>query len=107
MYAIRSYYEQRLLVVIMFLMLGIGSGIAQQGFLKGKITDKNTGEELVGAAVVVDGTTVGTITNFMGEFLMPPLDAGTYKIRVQYISYDPQVFNNVVITSGTETTLIV
>ncbi|WP_158027217.1 TonB-dependent receptor domain-containing protein [Labilibacter marinus] len=97
--------RQKLFAVVMFLMVGMGTGIAQQGFLKGKITDKNTGEELVGAAVVIDGTTTGTITNFMGEYIMPALDAGTYTIRVQYISYDPIVFNDVVITAGKETEL--
>ncbi|MCW3807922.1 TonB-dependent receptor [Plebeiibacterium marinum] len=97
--------RQRFFVVLMFLFVGVGAGIAQQGFLKGKITDKTTGEELVGAAVVVDGTTLGTITNFMGEYMMPPLDAGTYTIRVQYISYDPQVFNEVIIKAGEETQL--
>ncbi len=97
--------RQKFFVVVMMLFVGLGTAIAQQGFLKGKITDNKTGEELVGAAVVVDGTTTGTITDFMGEYTMPPLDAGTYTIRVQYISYDPQVFNNVVINAGEETLL--
>ncbi len=97
--------RQKLFVAVMMLFVGLGTTIAQQGFLKGKITDNKTGEELVGAAVVVDGTTVGTITDFMGEYTMPPLEAGSYTIRVQYISYDPQVFNKIVIKAGEETTL--
>ncbi len=97
--------RQKFFVVAMMLFIGLGTTIAQQGYLKGKITDKKTGEELVGAAVVVDGTTIGTITDFMGEYTMPPLEAGSYTIRVQYISYDPQVFNNIVIKAGEETTL--
>ncbi len=97
--------RQKLFVVLLMLFVSLGTTIAQQGFLKGKITDKKTGEELVGAAVVVDGTTIGTITDFMGDYTMPPLEAGTYTIRVQYISYDPQVFNNIVIKAGHETAL--
>ena len=97
--------RQKLFVVLMMLFVSLGTTIAQQGFLKGKITDKKTGEELVGAAVVVDGTTIGTITDFMGDYTMPPLEAGTYTIRVQYISYDPQVFNNIIIKAGEETAL--
>ncbi len=102
---IMDQMRQKLFVVVMMLFVGLGTTIAQQGFLKGKITDKKTGEELVGAAVVVDGTTLGTITDFMGEYTMPPLEAGTYTIRVQYISYDPQIFNDVVVKDGVETTL--
>ncbi|WP_282036210.1 TonB-dependent receptor [Saccharicrinis aurantiacus] len=97
--------KKSLIVAVLLTILGIGTGFAQQGFLKGKITDANTGEELVGAAVVIDGTTIGTITNFMGEYAMPPIDAGTYKIRVQYISYDPQVFESITITADQETVL--
>ncbi len=97
--------KQRVFVVVLFLILGMGTSFSQQGFLKGKITDKETGEELVGAAVIIDGTTTGTISNFMGDYVMPPLDEGTYTIRVQYISYDPQVFNNIIIKGGEETLL--
>lgn len=97
--------RKKLFVVVMFLVVGLGTGFAQQGFLKGKITDKSTGEELVGTAVVVDGTTTGTITDFTGEYMMPALDPGSYTIRVQYISYNPMVFNNVVVKAGEETVL--
>ena len=41
----------------------------------------------------------------MGDYTMPPLEAGTYTIRVQYVSYDPQVFNDVIIKAGEETVL--
>jgi outer membrane receptor protein involved in Fe transport len=97
--------KQKLIVVVMFLLVGLGTTFAQPGFLNGKIIDKKTGEELVGAAIVVDGTAIGSITDFNGEYKMPPLEAGTYKIRVQYISYDPQVFEAVVIKGGEETVL--
>jgi len=94
-------------IVATFVMLAavFTQGIAQTGILRGKITDKTTGEELVGAAIVVDGTTTGTITNFMGDYQMPPLEAGTYNIRVQYISYEPIVKEGVVITADGETVL--
>lgn len=97
--------KQKLVGVVMFLMVGLGSTFAQQGFLKGKITDKKTGEELVGAAIVVDGTTMGAITDFNGDYNMPPLQAGIYNIRVQYISYDAQVLEGIVVQGGEETTL--
>lgn len=69
--------------------------MAQTGIVTGKVTDLNTGEELVGATISVEGTVIGTITNFMGDFEMPPLEPGVYNIRCQYISYEPEVFANV------------
>nr|WP_321407102.1 TonB-dependent receptor [uncultured Carboxylicivirga sp.] len=97
--------KKQIVATIVILVAVFSQGMAQTGILRGKITDKATGEELVGAAIVVDGTTTGTITNFMGEYQMPPLEAGTYNIRVQYISYEPQVKQGVVITADGETVL--
>ncbi|MBS2212617.1 TonB-dependent receptor [Carboxylicivirga mesophila] len=78
---------------------------AQNGQVIGKITDKKTGEELIGAAIIVEGTTMGTTTNFDGEFSMPPLDEGTYTLRVQYISYQTEIVSDVVVKEGAPTVL--
>ncbi len=91
--------------VVMLLSIFCLAASAQQGVLRGKVTDAKTGEELVGAAIVVDGTTMGTITNFMGEYEMPPLDGGTYTIRVQYVSYETKIVEGVVIKANQETIL--
>nr|WP_321450123.1 TonB-dependent receptor [uncultured Carboxylicivirga sp.] len=97
--------KKQIVATFVILVAVFSQGMAQTGILRGKVTDKTTGEELVGAAIVVDGTTTGTITNFMGEYQMPPLEPGTYNIRVQYISYEPQVKQGVVITADGETVL--
>ncbi len=97
--------KKRIYLIIVVCFIGLSNVFAQQGFLKGKITDKATGEELVGAAVVVDQTTIGTTTDFNGEYKMPALDAGSYTIRVQYVSYDPQVIKDVQVKPGQETVL--
>lgn len=97
---------KRQIFAIMILVLShLTQGYAQNGILRGKVTDKKTGEELVGAAIVVDGTTTGTITDFMGDYQMPPLEPGIYNIRCQYISYEPQVLAAVEIKGAGETEL--
>lgn len=45
-----------------------GSAVPQAVKIKGLITDANTKETLIGANVVVKGTTVGTVTNINGLF---------------------------------------
>lgn len=74
-------------------------GFAQTGFLRGKIIDANTGEEMIGATVVVEGTTMGTISDFDGNYSLK-LDTGIYKIRYSFISYQPQLFEDIRITEG-------
>ena len=97
--------KRQFVTILILVFAGLTQGYAQQGILKGKITDKKTGEELVGAAIVVEGTTTGTITNFMGDYEMPPLDAGTYTFRCQYISYEPQIQTGIIIIADGETIL--
>ena len=60
-----------------------------QGTLKGKITDNASGDPLIAATVTVSGTTIGTVTNYNGEFVLP-LKAGTYAVVISYIGYSDQ-----------------
>lgn len=71
-----------------FLIMIVGLTVfAQEKVLKGKITDKDTGEELIGASVVIKGTSTGSVTDFDGKFefstdLSPP-----FTLVVSYIGY--------------------
>ena len=53
----------------------------------GKITDKSSGEELIGAAIFVLGTNNGSITDFEGNYELSNIESGPKKIICQYISY--------------------
>jgi len=53
----------------MSLLLG-NFAMAQQTVLSGKVTDSSSGESLPGVSIVVEGTTIGTITNFDGNFTL-------------------------------------
>ena len=53
----------------------------------GKVTDKATGETLIGTNVSIDGTSLGAATDLDGEFVIPIIPPGTYTIRIGYIGY--------------------
>ncbi|TRX72195.1 TonB-dependent receptor domain-containing protein [Carboxylicivirga sp. M1479] len=91
--------------IVILCLVSLTQGFAQTGILKGKITDSKTGEELIGAAVIIEGTTTGTTTNFTGNYIMPAMEPGVYTIRCQYISYEAQVKEGIVIKDGEETSL--
>lgn len=62
----------------------------QKKQLKGKVTDSK-GEVVPGAAVVVKGSTIGTITNFDGDFTLEvPLDAKV--LAISFVGYKTQEF---------------
>lgn len=77
-----------LLFTLMFLSLAI---VAQNRTVKGTISDINTGETLVGAPVVIKGTTVGTTTDADGNFTIQAAPNTT--LVISYIGYKKQEIN--------------
>ena len=66
-----------------------------KGRIKGKVTDLQTGEALIGANIVVVGTSAGANTDASGEFLIQNLDPGTYTLKASYVGYQTITISNV------------
>jgi TonB-dependent receptor len=87
-----------------FLLWMNAVAFGQQGKLVGKVTDKKTKEGVIGATVLVTGTTTAAPVDLEGNYSLP-LDAGTYSITMTYVGFKPLTFPSVVIRSGQTTTL--
>lgn len=61
--------------------------LAGSGGIKGKVTDKATGEALIGANVVVQSQSWGAATNMDGFYEIKNIPAGTYTIKASYVGY--------------------
>ncbi|MCS7074310.1 MAG: carboxypeptidase-like regulatory domain-containing protein, partial [Bacteroidia bacterium] len=61
--------------------------IAQTGTIRGSITDPN-GEPVIGATVILQGTSQGTNTNLQGIFSIPKVSPGKYNLRITYVGFD-------------------
>ena len=70
-----------------------------QATLSGKVTDGDTKEPLIGASVVIDGTTQGTITDFDGAFALKTNSGFPVTLNVSYVGYEPML---VEVTSADE-----
>lgn len=57
--------------------------------VSGKVTDLKTGEELIGVAVMVKGTTKGTVTDFSGNYSIDVPATGSETLVFSYIGYVP------------------
>ncbi len=87
-----------------FLMLFAILQVAAQGTISGTISDLSTGETLIGANVVIDGTSTGTSTDFDGKYQFDA-PAGTYTIFISYIGYQDKRVEGVVIQDNQVTYL--
>ncbi len=84
--------SKRLFICLLALLMGVlvlplESFAASTGQIKGKITDKESGEGVPGVSVLVVGTTSGAATDPFGEFAILRLEPATYTLRISHIDY--------------------
>ena len=60
--------KRKLMLLLAFLFVGIGLMTAQTQKVTGVVTSEEDGEPVVGASVLVKGTSLGTITDMNGKF---------------------------------------
>ncbi len=72
-----------LFTFLLTVMLGQASA---QISLRGKVQDSETGEDLIGATVAVEGTRLGAVTDFEGNFNLK-VEALPVKLRITYTGY--------------------
>lgn len=95
----------RLLCLASLFLLVSSFAFAQNGTLSGKIIDAKTMEPIIGANVVIEGTTVGSATDLDGIFEIKNLKPGTYSVVVSFVTYKTQVVKDVVVEGGKVTSL--
>ncbi len=81
---------------IILLLLTLSTGVfAQPTGIKGVVSDKVTHETLVGATVLIQGTTTGSTTDLDGNYTISPVTPGSYNLVISYISYKTQIIEKV------------
>jgi hypothetical protein len=65
----KNYYLKTLSVIFFLIQWNL-SAFAQNGSIAGKIIDKVTGEEIIGAVVKIEGTTTATTTDLSGNYIL-------------------------------------
>ena len=69
-------------------LLLAGAGVAAaQGIVTGRVTDQANGNPLIGARIVVIGTSFTTTTNAEGRYRIPDVPAGSQQVRASQIGY--------------------
>src|SRR5687768_5309134 len=91
-------------ILLIILLSGVCIVSHGQGYLRGQIADGENGETLIGATVLVEGTTQGTSSDLDGNYSLK-LQPGIYSIIFQFISYQSKTVSGIEIKNG-ETTSI-
>ena len=78
---------KNLLTTLTFVLLTGFWATAQTGTIQGVIKEKTTGMGLPGASVVIDGTTIGAMTDINGNYEIKNVKPGTYVLKASYVGF--------------------
>lgn len=77
---------------------------AQKGIVRGTVIDSNNGHPLPGVTTMLEGTTIGAVSDFDGKFEIKA-EPGKYNLQFSYISYSKFIIEDVELKPG-EVTVI-
>ena len=72
--------------ITIFTSISIFAG--ETGKISGYVTDKSTGEPLIGANVIVEGTYFGGATDLDGYYFIINVPPGKHRLIISSIGYD-------------------
>ena len=92
---------KKFLVLFIPVFLSTLCALAQDGALKGKIVDKETGEAIPFANIVAERggkLAGGATTDFDGYYTIKPLPPGKYEVKVSFVGYKSILMTGVIVT---------
>ena len=92
-----------LFTLILFSQIQVYAGVT--GKIAGKVTDTQTGEELIGINVLIEGTTTGAATGIDGTYIINNIEPGVYTLIFSGVGYQKKVVTNVRVASDFTTTI--
>jgi len=100
----RNKYNTILIVVFIFF---IASNMVAQttGKIAGKVTDKETGNPLPAANIIVEGTDMGAAADEDGEFYIINVRPGTYDVTASVVGYSQLTIEGVRVSVNSTTNL--
>ncbi len=81
--------------VLMLVLLPFVLFAGNTGKIKGTVLDKETGEALPGANVLVVGTQMGATSDVNGNFMILNVPPGTYVLKATFVGYTQVSMSNV------------
>ncbi|GJQ31914.1 MAG: hypothetical protein HBSAPP04_07530 [Ignavibacteriaceae bacterium] len=94
---------KRFILFLLIIVPVVQAGIT--GKLSGRITDAITGEPLIAATVMIEGTKLGASTDYDGRFIILNVPPGVFSVKVTYVGYEHLTVSGVKIVVDQTTTL--
>ena len=82
--------KRKVMLLLTCLLVGIDLVTAQTSTVRGIVTSSEDGEPVVGASVLVEGTTLGGTTGIDGKFTINNVPSSAKTLRVTYVGMQSQ-----------------
>jgi len=85
-------------IVLILLLTMVSASLLWSGTtgkIAGTITDKTSGDPLIGVNIVVAGTSLGAVSDINGEYSILFVPPGVYKVQISSIGYEKVMVNDV------------
>ena len=96
---------KRAIITLLFVIIGAAAFAQGSGKISGTVTDKKTGETLIGVTVKIKGSSKGMATDVDGKYSLAGLAKGKYIVSLQYIGYTGKDISEVEVNAGKNTIL--
>jgi outer membrane receptor protein involved in Fe transport len=101
---IQSISEWLFVLTALFLVAAVICPAQTTGKISGRLTDSATGEPLIGANIVIEGTSLGAVSDLNGEYFVINIPPKTYRVRASIIGYVPMVLQGLVVSMNRTST---
>ncbi len=89
--------RKQILLLLLSCSLLMGANF---GRISGRVVEKESGDPIMGANIIVEGANLGAASDQDGNYLIVQIPPGKYNIRCQFIGYTPVVVEDVTVTSN-------
>jgi outer membrane receptor protein involved in Fe transport len=90
-------YRRILLAASVFILLSAVVSAQTTGKISGTVTDAADGSPLIGANVMIDGTSLGAATDAEGTFFIINVPPGTFSVTIRMMGYESMKYENVTV----------
>lgn len=85
----------RIIYIVLLIFILPIAVFAQKASLKGRLVDAVSNDPLPFVNVIVSGTTIGTITDMDGNFILTGLEPGFVRVEASFVGYERAVSSEV------------
>ncbi|MEA2043735.1 MAG: TonB-dependent receptor [Bacteroidota bacterium] len=92
---------KKISITLVLLWLGFLS-FAQDGKINGTVIDAETGEEIIGARIIINGSDplIGTVSDYTGSFSLSNISSQNAILECSFLSYETQKSQAIAVDAG-------